>query len=412
MNLPPGVPKALKFGAVSFPVFATADGRLGFRHKDGSRWKQCIRKNLPALRADAERIALAILNAETAAGDMSAEDRRIYIAARAALAPHSLAVDAAARLVSDAAAAAGNVSDILPACHAYTRTGSARAAEPAAALVAHFVRFLAADGVSPLYLRQMECDCKAFAARFPAAINTVRVAELEEWLRALPVGLRRRRNLRDKLVALFNFARVHEYLPATQLTEAEKIKRPKVERKAPSIFTPSELSRIIAATQEHRPDFLPYLVIGAFAGLRSSEARALQWRHIHWADRVIEVGEEHKTGFRLVAMRDNLLAWLAPWRDASGPVCHVTRPDHVMRALFVAAGIEASFRQYANALRHSAATYSVALDQNMAATAIQLGHSVAELRKSYNRASLKSAAAAWFSIAPTPAANVVRMRKV
>ena len=34
-----GTPKILKFGNVSFKVFATKDNRVGFQYKAGSHWK-------------------------------------------------------------------------------------------------------------------------------------------------------------------------------------------------------------------------------------------------------------------------------------------------------------------------------------------------------------------------------------
>jgi hypothetical protein len=91
--LPRGIPAALKFGNVSFDIYATADDRLGFRYKLGSEWKQAIRGNIEALREDAERISLSLLNGDTAADQIDAEDRRIYISAREQLAPFQIAVD-------------------------------------------------------------------------------------------------------------------------------------------------------------------------------------------------------------------------------------------------------------------------------------------------------------------------------
>ncbi|HKP92701.1 MAG TPA: hypothetical protein VJS88_02300, partial [Chthoniobacterales bacterium] len=107
--LPPGIPKALKFGSVSFPLFATKDGRIGFKYKCGSGWKRCLRRSIEDLRSDADRIALSLLNAETAAADMSAEDRRIYISARDVLAPIGVAVDVAARDVVEAHRLSGGI---------------------------------------------------------------------------------------------------------------------------------------------------------------------------------------------------------------------------------------------------------------------------------------------------------------
>jgi len=55
-RLPSGVPNVLKFGNVSFDVFATKDRRVDFRYKLSSKWEQCIRRPIVDLKSDAERI--------------------------------------------------------------------------------------------------------------------------------------------------------------------------------------------------------------------------------------------------------------------------------------------------------------------------------------------------------------------
>jgi integrase len=417
-QLPKGIPSKLTLGGLVFRIFATKQGMLGFRFKSGSQWRQILRKDIADLRREAERIGLSILNADTTALDMTAEKRRIALAAEEILAPHGLALDAAARLIAEAARHAGGVHAILDACRFHGKSDRTLASASTADVVAHFIRHLSCDGVSDLYLRPMEADLAKFAAKFPGQLALVRTAEMEDWLRDMPIGLRRRRNLRDKLVAVYNFARDNKYLPTGLRTEAEMIRRPKVPRKAPALFTPDEMDLLL--TQCVQPanakigrhdyaDFLPCIAIAGFAGLRWAEIQSLDWSHVHWTDAVIEVGEENKTGYRLVPMLPNLMTWLAPYREtAHGPVCTVKRPDHVVRRIGLRAGLPMGGRRYANAFRKSFVTYRVAATKNMPQVSGETGHSVAELRKSYNRASLDAVARKWFGIV-RDAANVVQM---
>ena len=58
-------------------MLATGDDRLAFAYYDGSRRVVVKRSDLNTLRTEAERFANVILNAETAALDVTADDRRI-----------------------------------------------------------------------------------------------------------------------------------------------------------------------------------------------------------------------------------------------------------------------------------------------------------------------------------------------
>ena len=90
---------------------------------------------------------------------------------------------------------------------------------------------------------------------------------------------------------------------------------------------------------------------GAFAGLRTSEIFRLSWSHIKW-DATDEHGKlkpviavpqtvARKVRIsRIVAMSENLQAWLAPWRGATGQVYL----PHDASAAEVGAGEEASER--------------------------------------------------------------------
>lgn len=413
--LPPGVPKSIKFGSVSFPVFATGDKRIGFRYKVGSKWKQAIRGNLPDLRQDAERIAISILNAETESLDISATDRRVFIAAREVATRLGYEVDAAMRLLDDAARAAGGIAHVLEACRGFK---SCSDLTETADVVERFIQFTTADGASDVYMKPVKADLAKFAVQFQRPLAAIKTGEMEDWLRAMNVGARRRKNIRATLVTLFNFARDNvKCLPANARTEAELIRRPKIVRKAPTLYTPLELSKLIeqcaqpACRRKGRKDyedFIPYIVIGAFAGLRPTEIQRMTWADVHWSDGVIAVGDENKTGYRQVPIEPNLMSWIAPFRDSVGPVCKTKRPDHAIASLRKRAGLPVGGRAYADAFRHSYVTYSVAVTKNMPLVSVHSGHSVAELKKSYLRASLESVGKEWFAIT-RDAGNVLQM---
>lgn len=422
LPLPKGVPRTLRFESVAFDVAALADGRLAFAYYDGSRRVVIKRRSLDELRAEAARIAVAILNADTAAKDMTADDCRTFIAARNILQPLDISIDQGARILSESAKLAGGINRVVEACRWFGQSQREVQAATTLEVVEHFIRTLRRDGLDRDYVEPMEADLLKFSARFECPFTMISAKSIDEWLDTLNVGSRRRRNIRGELVTLFNFGVDHGYLPENIKTAAQRVKRPKVARKAPALYTPEELDLLLL--QCHQPEskkhgrkdyleFLPVLVIAAFAGLRWEEILGLEWKHIHWEDSVIEVGEENKTGYRLAPIQPNLMTWLAPHRGKSiGYVCKWRKRSQVgniVRRLGRRAGLPVGARRYANAFRHSFITYRVAVTKNMPQVAYEAGNSVPEIKRSYNRASLEKVATKWFEIARDVASNVMQM---
>jgi len=421
--MPPRIPDELKFGAVKFKVLTLGDGRFAFDYKPSPEVPRKVvkRSNFDDLRKAAETIATTILNAETAAQDLTADDRRIYVAARDLLEPQAIHVDQAARILVEAAGLVGGISRVVEACRWFGQSNQGVKTATVPEVIAHFIRNLRSDELDSEYVDQLEDDLEPFGKAFPGAMTMVTTNDIDGWLRGLGVGLRRRRNRRAGLVTLFNFAVEQGYLPENLKTAAERVKRPKVPRKAPALYTPDELVLFIQQCHQppdkksHRKDyreFLPVAFIAAFAGLRWAEIMALEWRHIHWEDGVIEVGEENKTGYRLVPILPNLMAFLVAYRGRQGNVCPYANRKQVnnaVRRIGMRAGLKVGDRKYANAFRHSYVTYRVAVTKNMPAVSTESGHSVAELRKSYNRASLEKVGLQWFDIKPETPENVTQM---
>ena len=85
------------------------------------------------------------------------------------------------------------------------------------------------------------------------------------------------------------------------------------------IFTPTEMRKLLGAASG---GFLPSIVLGAFAGLRSAEIKRLTWDDIRLAERHIVVGKDKaKTASRrIVPIWENCATWLAPYAGHAGAV--------------------------------------------------------------------------------------------
>jgi integrase len=208
-----------------------------------------------------------------------------------------------------------------------------------------------------------------FAEKFNGRmVATITSREIDDWLRSLPFRPLTRNHYRAKVVLAFNFAMRNGYSASNPALGAAKAK---VIGDAPGILTVSETARLLEAASR---DVLPYIAIGAFAGLRRAELERLDWKRIDFESGLIEVtARSSKTAQRrLVAMQPNLREWLLPLRKHSGDV---TPARNVFVDAFAQARTQAGITDWPeNALRHSFASYHLAHFKNAGDTALQLGH--------------------------------------
>src|SRR6476646_6263828 len=130
--------------------------------------------------------------------------------------------------------------------------------------------------------------------------------------------------------------------PAAQSRRAKEVGPPV------GILKADELARLL---ENALPPVVPYIAIGAFAGLRAAEIERLDWNEIDLASGLIEVtAKNSKTAKRrLVKILPNLSAWLQTAAKTDGPVV----PRNLRWLLLEsrkAAGLSA---WPINALRHS-----------------------------------------------------------
>jgi len=271
-------------------------------------------------------------------------------------------------------------------------------------LIAEFKTAKEQDGASLSYLKDIKHRLGLFEDSFGSrVVAEIQPSEIDDWLRGLNVAGQTRNNFRTVLGTLFEFAALRGYAAGNPTL---KIGKAKVVRGAPEIFTPQQMQKIL----EKAPyDFIPYLAIGGFAGLRSAELERLDWSEIDLGQRLIHVkAEKAKTAQRrLVPISANLAAWLAPHSKTAGPV--VTSAREQRKKTCKAAKITWP----ANGLRHSFASYRLADSKDAATTAADLGHSSpVMLYKHYRELVSPDEATKWWQVIP-PAdySNIVAYTK-
>lgn len=355
------------------------------------------RASLEAAKLRAGEIATSISNGQIGALELTGADRDSYAHAVRLLIPLKMPLHAAIQEFVEARNIAKDVS-LLETAREYAQRHSERIRTGTVAEVVDLcLARKRADNLSDRYLVQLRSDLKRFAAAFQMPVGGVATDQLETWLLSLGVSPRTRDNLRTSLTTFFSFCRANGYLPQHLPTAADAIQKIKVPETDVVVFSPQQLQALLNAAP---PSMIPYIALGAFAGLRPHEITRLNWDAIRFApikERHIEVkASKAKTGSRRLApLPQNLIRWLEPC-VADGPI--VQHPETWRDVTALARSLGITWRQ--DVLRHSAISYWVALTGDVARVALQSGNSSQVIFKHYYQLVTKSAAAAWFAIAP------------
>jgi integrase len=235
-------------------------------------------------------------------------------------------------------------------------------------------------------------------------------ALIEPWLVGLKCSERTRRNVRDCLGYFVRWAQGRNYLPkdAEPLRNVQNFRKRKLG--AVQVISAEHLARLLKQAPR---DFVPYLALRAFAGLRDSEARALDWQHVDlregWIDipeQVAKQTDDDEGVRRMIKVREVLAAWLKPHCRKSGPVCPYANTVKKLGEAAKAAGVVLP----RNALRHSFISAAVTLSHDLNAVAIEAGNSAPVIRQHYWRRMRPEQATAWFGVRPdTSAAEIVSL---
>ena len=276
------------------------------------------------------------------------------------------------------------------------------------------------EGASKVYLKVLRFYLGQLAAAFHCQLRSVTTGQLGDFFRNMDVSARSRNNARATVGAFFKFGKERGWLSkdhdGIELVPKFKEKPHDIE-----IFTPWEVAQFLAFA---RPEMVPFVAIGAFAGLRSAEIERLDWSEVRLADRFIEVkaAKAKTTSRRLVPITENLAKWLAPYAKADG---WVTPFDNVAKQIgWLVEDANAGLRDAAkdagkdpdkakqvkwkkNALRHSFISYRVADIQNVAQVALEAGNSPQIVFAHYRELVRPAEAKAWFGIEPEKSGKII-----
>jgi integrase len=282
-------------------------------------------------------------------------------------------------------------------------------------LKTEFIASKEGKGGSGYLIARLKTDLGRFVKAFPLA-NISQLdhmgREVEKWLNSMeakpgqPLSPRRWNNILANVVSLLRYARRNKLLPAEK-TAVELIERKRVTVRV-TIYTPDELRKLIAAVKVKREkteaDWLPYILFSAFAGIRPEELNPsiksgktafLSWENILWEKGKIDIPAEVSKvrQRRFIPIHPTLARMLKKYRkNHKGKIAPNGRISNQTAKWKELSGVQWK----SDALRHSYASYKLALTSDVAALSFEMGNSPTMIKRHYLELVHEAEARAWF----------------
>ena len=281
-------------------------------------------------------------------------------------------------------------------------------------LVQKFMEDLRERKKSRRYVYDMQAKLTRATRAFTGQVANVTTDDVDLWLKGLKgTSALTKNNYRKALAVLFSFARKKGHLPRGRQTEVEFSSRYEDKGGEIGVYSPAELDVLLTNIEKR---FVPFVAIGAFAGLRSAEIARLTWDDIRWNHGDIELkkGKAKTANRRLAPLLPPLRAWLEPFRRKSGPVLQGIRDDFDLAKRFRMAAdamVDSQGKPLVklvhNGLRHSFITYRMAVLKNAAEVSLEAGNSPSVIFKHYRELRTEAEGKEWFSVMPAACGKIV-----
>ena len=245
-----------------------------------------------------------------------------------------------------------------------------------------------------VYLASLKYYLTRFAAgREPLPLAEFTTADVENFLKQFKSAATRQTWL-NRISTLFAFAVRREFLLKNPCGKIERIT---VDRRAPKILTPAQAEVLLRLA----PTVCrPYVILGMFAGIRPDELLRLQWADVDLTTRTVTVNDAKTRRRRIVPLEPRAVALLAGCPLQHGPVAPsnstVRRFKRTARAGLGLAAWPSDL------LRHTAASYLLALHGDAGKVATMLGNSSSVLLAHYHEPVKNGDCAEFWALAGKP----------
>ena len=385
-----------RIGNIRVPVVRNGPDRFAvvWREHEGA---PRTRENFKAKKAAIDRadeIARAIANGQADVLTLTGADRDTYRIAVQKLAPYGIPL----------VVAIDEYVAILD------KRQAARICPPAAEIAAALLEELRTDpdkpNRDPRELARVNARLTAVASAFPD-LTTLDEDGARRFLRALgkpgqpPLSAKTRDHYLAAAKMLLRYAQRRGWLPAGEpvLRAIKKSFKPG----AVDTFSVEEMREILRVCPER---WVPFVALGAFAGLRVAEVGRLTWDAVRWDEGEIVLDMSiTKTGLpRNIPIEPNLRAWLLPRARRVGRLYDYESEEAFEDAVgelhaVLVEGIE-GFHWRDNGLRHSYGSYLYGRERNLPLVRAYMGNSERMVMRYYNSPKTREQGTAWFALAP------------
>lgn len=417
--------KTVKRGSIEIEIFATSNTvngksypqfRFSYYPYVGADRVRRRFADLGEATTEAELVATKLANGQHEVLELTSGDRSAYLQSLELLRPYDRPLFVAIAEYVDILKQLPQGVSLREVVADYVRRHqSVRQALLVPQLVEEYIAAKEKAGRSEAHLRDLKLRLRRFAISFSIPAAKVTGQKLQEWLDTMDASNRTKLNELRHVTALLRFAVRRKHAPRDVIDEVEAVERPHVTPSPTLIFTPDELRELFAAAKE---SLIPWLAVGAFCGLRSAEILRLDWRDVNLQRRILEVkaGNAKTAQRRHIPLCDAAVQWLTPHVKNEGRVaCHV-RDNWFYQDLTAAvnrarkaAGVKKKFCWKRNGVRHSYASYRLALTHDVAKVALECGNSAAMIFRHYRELCGEEEARNWFSILPVQDDRVVTL---
>lgn len=253
--------------------------------------------------------------------------------------------------------------------------------------------------------------------------NEIDLGDVEEWLDNPEWSLGTRKGRLTDARTFFRFCLKRGWIGSDPTLAVEPIT---LDEGPPGLLTVEQAKRLLEATRKHRARFLPFVVLGLFAGVRPEEIKQLSWQEVNLYTGYVEIpayiAKRVRGGGRqrrLIKLQPNAIAWLKLKGDLP-PVSWQDSWDAVRKAAGFRVSIKQSGRRVhttkgepwpRNAMRHSFCSYCLPvfgeIDESRWA-----GHSPEVAHSRYDGKVTKEDATRFWSIFPSASApKTIAQRK-
>jgi len=396
---------AVKWGSSSVTIYRNKSkkGYRSFvvRYFLGSQEVRLTRANFEAAYKEAESAARSLANGELDVLTLRSEDRRSYVRSLANLKPTGVDLETATKEYAQARAILRGASLLEAARIHAQRQYDLIETKTVAEVVAGLVQQKMEKGRDEMYVKDLRLRLNRFAESFHCPISSITTQEIEVFLLGLKLSGRTQNNFRRIIGTLFRFAVKRGYLPKDHpgVTAVELASERPGEIE---IFSPEEMSKFLLAA---KPDIIPFLALGGFAGLRHAEIKRLDWEDVRLEAGHVEIkANKAKTKVRrLIPIHTNLYNWLRPYSAKRGAVAPYANMAKQLMWLAEEAGVQWKH----NALRHSYVSYRTAETQDVPRVSYESGNSPRIIERNYLKRVLPKEAQRWFSLSPPQQSNVI-----